>query len=312
MKNLHTRPGVAVLAMAMVGFGCGARRVPLPQLPPTGSAANDAARGEYVVRTLSVCGHCHAADPKHDPDGPLSGGMAFRNWRFGTVHAANLTPDPETGLGAWSEAEIVRALRSGQRRDGRLLVPVMPYAWFHEMSDDDALAVARYLKTQPPVKNPVKQDTNFLFALGKLVMLRPKKTRSASAPPRAATAEYGGYLAQHAALCADCHTPRGRAFAKPNTSRLFAGNARPPKGFPANPSNLTPDMATGIGSWTEEDFVRALRTGVAPGGRTLHPFMPWEQLRRMSDEDLRALFLFLRSRRPIRNEVPRRAAEPAS
>ena len=311
MAKRHTRAGVAVLAtLALAGTGCGSVHVPLPQLATT-APGNDAARGEYLVRTVAVCGHCHAADAKRDPDGALSGGMEFRNWRFGTVRAANLTPDLETGLGAWSEAEIVRALRNGERRNGRLLVPVMPYGWFHEMSDDDALAVARYLKTLPAVRNPVEQDTNFLFALGKLFFLRPKKAISASAPPRAATAEYGGYLAQHAGLCADCHTPRGRVSAKPNTSRLFAGNARPPKGFPANPSNLTPDPETGIGSWSEEDFLRALRTGVDPAGRTLHPFMPWEQFRRMSDEDLRAIYAHLRSRPAIRNEVPRRAAGPA-
>ena len=306
MAKHHARGAAAVLAaLAMAAAGCGSRRVPVPQLPATPTENNDAARGEYLVRTVAVCGHCHAADPKHDPDGPLSGGMEFRNWRFGTVRAANLTPDGETGLGAWTEAEIVRALRSGQHKDGRLLVPVMPYGWFHEMSDDDALAVARYLKAQPAVQNPVRQDTNFVFALGKLFMLRPKKTLSAAAPPRAATVDYGSYLARNAALCADCHTPRGRVLAKPNMSRLFAGNARPPKGFPANPSNLTPDMTTGIGSWSEEDFVRALRTGVAPAERTLHPFMPWKELRRMSDEDLRAIYLYLRSRRPIRNEVAR-------
>jgi mono/diheme cytochrome c family protein len=179
------------------------------------------------------------------------------------------------------------------------------------MSDEDALAVSRYLKTLPAVRNQVNQNPNFLFKLGKVFFLRPKKAVSAAAPPRAATAEYGGYLARHVGLCADCHTPRGRVFAKPDKSRLFAGNARPPKGFPANPSNLTPDPATGIGSWSEEDFLRTIRTGVDPAGQTLHSFMPWEQTRRMSDEDLRAIYLYLRSLRAIRHEVPRRTTEPA-
>jgi mono/diheme cytochrome c family protein len=312
LGGTRTRAGVAFLAMlVLLGTGCGGRRVPLPQLAETAPDKASVVRGEYLVRTVAVCGHCHAADPKRDPDGALSGGMEFRDWRLGTARAANLTSEVETGLGAWTEAEIVRALRNGQRKDGRLLAPVMPYEWLHQMSDEDALAVSRYLKTLPAVRNQVNQNTNFLFKLGKLFFLRPKKAISAAAPPRAATAEYGGYLARHVGLCADCHTPRGRVFAKPNKSRLFAGNARPPKGFPANPSNLTPDPATGIGSWSEEDFLRTLRTGVDPKGRTLHSFMPWEQNRRMSDGDLRAIYLYLRSLRAIRNEVPRRATEPA-
>ena len=93
------------------------------------------------MRDVAVCGQCHAADPR-DPDGPLSGGFAFRNWRLGTIRAANLTPDSATGLGAWTDAEIVGAIRNGETRHGHLLAPVMPYRWLSGMSDRDALAVA--------------------------------------------------------------------------------------------------------------------------------------------------------------------------
>jgi mono/diheme cytochrome c family protein len=138
-----------------------------------------------------------------------------------------------------------------------------------------------------------------------LLLLAPKPSISASAPPRAATAEYGGYLAQNVGLCADCHTPRSGLLAKPDKSRLFAGTAHPPKDFPANPSNLTPDTATGIGQWSEADFLQTLRIGVNPKGVSLHPIMPWRQIRRMSDEDLRAIYRYLRTLPPIHNEVPR-------
>jgi mono/diheme cytochrome c family protein len=296
-------------AYVMMTLGCRHAQVPLPASPA--SVASDTtvltARGEYIARNVAVCGGCHAADPKRDVDGPLSGGTEFRDWRIGTLRAANLTSDAETGLGMWSEAEIARALRNGQRKDGRLLAPVMPYEWFHEMSDDDAFAVARYLKSLPPVRHEVRQSPNFVFKLGK-IFLAPKPGISASAPPRGATAEYGGYLAQHVGLCADCHTPRSGIRSAPDKSRLFAGMARPPKDFPANPSNLTPDTATGIGQWSETDFLQTLRTGVNPKGVSLHAFMPWRQIRRMSDEDLRAIYRYLRTVPPIRNEVPRLAA----
>jgi mono/diheme cytochrome c family protein len=271
----------------------------------TSALADDAAlarRGEYLVRNAAVCGHCHSADRKN-PDGPLSGGAEFRNWRLGIARASNLTPDPETGLGAWSDEEIVRALRTGRSRNGRLIAPVMPYEWFHGMSDDDALAVARYLKSLPPVRNEVRQSPNLAFRIGRTLFLRAKPVASMTAPAPGATVEYGRYLALNVALCADCHTPRGGVRAAADKSRLFAGMAKPPKGFPAKPSNLTPDAETGIGRWSENDFVQTIRTGRAPDGRELHPFMPWHEQRRMTDDDLRAIYRYLKTVPPIRNRV---------
>jgi mono/diheme cytochrome c family protein len=262
------------------------------------------ARGEYIVRNVAVCGHCHAADPQKNPDGPLSGGLAFRNWRIGTVRASNLTPDNETGLGLWSEAEIVRAIRNGEDREGHLIAPVMPYEWFHEMSDRDALAVARYLKAQPPVRNEVDNDHSFLYALAKTFVLRVKSGAHGPAPARGPTPQYGQYLANHVALCADCHTPRGGLQAKPQKDKLFAGDATPPDGFPANPANLTPDEETGIGKWSEADFLRTIHTGKDPEGHELNRFMPYEQFRRMADDDLRAIYRYLRAVPAIKNDVP--------
>ena len=304
---------LTVLACCVLGVACHRTNVPLPTLSAAAGldTAGLVARGEYIVRNVAVCGGCHAADPERDVDGPLSGGLEFKDWRIGTARAANLTSDPATGLGAWSEAEIVRAIRNGEAKDGRLLAPVMPYDWFSQMSDGDALAVARYLKSLPPVRHEVKQRHNIWFGLGKLFFLGPKGPQQVSAPARAPTAAYGAYLSQHVGLCAECHTPRTGIRSMPDRRRLFAGTARPPKDFPANPANLTPDAATGIGRWSEADFLRTLRTGVDPKGDTLHPFMPWRQVRRMSDDDLRAIYRFLRTVPPVHNEVPRRARKGA-
>jgi mono/diheme cytochrome c family protein len=305
MKN-HRHAITFVLVFSGLALSCRHTQVPLPQVPRSMSTDITAsvARGETIVRNIAVCGGCHAAEEKN-PDGVLSGGKEFHNWRIGTSRASNLTSDPETGLGAWSEAEIVRAIHNGQSKNGRLLTPVMPYEWFYEMSDDDAFAVARYLKTLPPVRNEVKQSPNFIFKLGKLFLLGPKPALSAPAPPRGATAEYGGYLAQHVGLCAECHTPRAGLLQNPDRSRLFAGVANPPKDFPAKPSNLTPDRSTGIGAWSEDDFVQTMRTGKNPTGRSLHPFMPWPELKRMSDDDLRAMVRYFKTVPAVHNEIKR-------
>ncbi|HET7373174.1 MAG TPA: hypothetical protein VFJ20_07295 [Gemmatimonadaceae bacterium] len=292
----------------MLGVACHRGNVQLPTLAASGAldTAQLAARGEYIVRNVAACGTCHA--PDHNPDGALSGGMEFKDWRLGTVRSANITPDSATGIGTWTDAEIVRAIRTGERKDGRLLAPLMPYEWFHEMSDQDAFAVARYLETQPPVRHAVRQSPDLAFKLARSLFLGPKRGTPASAPPRAPTAEYGAYLSQHIGLCAECHTPRSGLENASDRNKLFAGQAHPPKDFPANPANLTPDSATGLGRWSEPEFLATIRTGTNPAGYDLNSFMPWRQVRRMTDGDLRAIYRYLRTLKPVRNEIGRGAA----
>ena len=294
-------------AFALVLAGACHRSVPLPALRPV-TAEDDAelvARGEYIVRDAASCGGCHGE--RGAPDGPLAGGSEFKDWRIGTARAANLTPDEATGLGTRTDAEIVRALRTGEAKDGRLLAPVMPYDWLDGMSDEDALAVARYLKSQAPVTHAVAESPNTVFKLAKALFLGPKQAAPQAAPRRGPTAAYGEYLSQHVALCAECHTPRHGLESTPDRGRLFAGDAHPAKDFPANPSNLTPDSTAGIGRWSEAEFIQTIRTGVNPRGDSLNAFMPWHQNRRMTNDDLRAIYMYLRTIPPIDNVVPRRA-----
>jgi len=290
-----------LIAASVLAPACGSGRTEAPE-PIAIDTTGLVARGEYIVRNVAVCGHCHAAQAAQDADGPLSGGMAFRNWRLGAIRASNLTPDSATGLARWGEGDIITATRRGLRRDGQVLAPVMPYHWYNGMSDRDAAAVARYLKSQAPVRNEVDSDPNVVFLLGRFLFIQPERDRRIADIPRSMTEQYGEYLAVHVATCVDCHTPRGGIMAMPRTNRLFAGSED--KDFPANPSNITPDSASGIGTWSEADFIRTIRTGVNPSGRKLHPFMPWQQYRRMTDADLRTIYAYLRSVRPIRNEVP--------
>ena len=301
----HATSKVAIVTFAAGLLGC---RQPVVPASAAGTLAIDTAnlvaRGEYIVRNAAACGGCHSANERN-PDGPLSGGTEFKDWRLGTIRASNLTSDSVTGLGTWSEADIVRALRSGQRKDGRVLAPVMPYLWLNRMSDVDAFAVARYLKSLPPVRNEVRQSPNLVFKVARL-FLRPEVPVAVRAPARGPTAAYGNYLADHVALCAHCHTPRSGIRDQYDDKLAYAGDATPPKGFPVNPSNITPDSATGIGRWTEEDFVRTIRTGVNPSGDSLNPIMPWRTIRRMTDDDLRAMYMYLRTVPAVHNEVKSR------
>ena len=106
-----------LIATSFIALGCRHGNVPVPAFSPATTSNATSARGESIVRNAAVCGQCHAADPQRDVDGPLSGGMEFSDWRIGTARAANLTSDVETGLGSWSDAEIVR--KSGSAWAGR-------------------------------------------------------------------------------------------------------------------------------------------------------------------------------------------------
>lgn len=204
----------------------------------------------------------------------------------GVVAGPNLTRGRGGVGGDLTDTDWVRAIRHGVRRDGTSMV-VMPSEVYAHLSDADVGAIIAYLKRLPPVDREVPR-TRFgpigraLLSAGRLNILVAPKTPTGAAHADAmpaATAEYGKYLAD----VSGCHGCHGYG--------LSGGRVAGPASLPLA-SNLT---VAGIGSWTEPDFERALREGVRPDGSALNEFMPWQVYRRMSDEDLQALWLYLRS-----------------
>jgi mono/diheme cytochrome c family protein len=274
---------------------------------PAVQASHDAAviaRGEYIVRGLSPCAECHT--PQEDIPRVASGQpVALRGghlWALpiGRLYSPNLTPDPETGIGGVSDAALARVLRYGVRPDGRVALPFME---FHDASDEDLEAIVSYLRAQPPVRHPVPDHQPNL--LGKAVLafkmtpVGPTSTPRRTSPPVAPTVERGKYLAAGLAGCVGCHTARsdrdgsflGPAFAGGSTMHAVDGSDRT---FVT--PNLTPDERTGhISRWTEEAFVTRFRLGsLAPGSP-----MPWVTYRNMKEEDVRAVYRYLRSLAPV-------------
>lgn len=272
------------------------------------------ARGKHLYERSLLCWECHGSRGGLSPDEPQAGGREFDLTRigpgFGYVYGSNVTPDAETGIGAWSDAELVRALREGIRRDGQLIFPVMAYQFYHGLSDEDALALVAYLRSLAPVRHevPAKRPSFAAKALQAISFIKPESAITArlAAPPAAPTAEYGKYLAWHASGCAECHTPRDPKTARVDMSRPLAGGLFPfpEEGFETTGSNLTPDNGTGIGRWTEEQFMTAMQTGVRPDGRVMLPFMPWPSYSQWSRDDLHAVWLYLRSLTPVAHRVP--------
>jgi mono/diheme cytochrome c family protein len=274
------------------------------------------ARGEYLYKYSLNCWGCHGSDGSSSPDEPQAGGLEFDVTSigppggFGYLYASNITPDPETGIGAWTDGELVRSLREGLDPEGYLLFPIMEAEWWNGLSDEDALALVAFMRSLPPVHNEVP-DSQLSFAAKALIALGvlkpvPPPTAPVTAPPRGATAEYGEYLVYHASMCVACHSPRNPSSGQFDLTRPFAGGlfAFPEEGFSTTGSNLTPDVSTGIGDWTEEQFLASMRIGIRPDGTVMLPFMPWPSYNRWSEDDLRAVWLFLRTLEPFVHEIP--------
>ena len=236
----------------------------LAALASTASAqvpsATDIARGKYVFGATGGCG-CHTV-PKQLAN---AGGRRY-DGPFGTVYSTNITPDRETGIGSWTDEQIITAIRLGRRPNGERLIPVHPYTTFNGMIADDLQALVAFLRTVPAVKQanqPKKISVPMfesVFLPAWLAAFAPKETPPTSAPT-SGTAR-GEYLVRAVGHCGECHTPRTMTMATDN-SRFLAGNPKGPED--SEVPNITPDKTTGL-TWTEEEIADYLATGNKPDG----------------------------------------------
>jgi mono/diheme cytochrome c family protein len=265
-------------------------------------------RGRYLAYGPAHCAMCHTTQdqwPRLEAGEtvPMTGGSPTR-LPFGTIHTPNLTPDAETGIGRWTDGQLARMLRYGVRPDGRAAVPFMET---QDLSDEDIVALLSFLRSQQPVHNAVPPHE--LNALGRMVMaylIRPKGPSApppAESPPEEATVARGRYVANTVAGCVGCHTDRSMLDGSFTGPRFAGGLKMPMDDDPTRmfvTPNLTPDSATGhIYQWTEERFSARFRAGRVHAGS----HMPWAPYARMSDTDLRAIYRYLRSLDPVRNET---------
>lgn len=263
-----------------------------------GSAAAQAPgsieRGRYLMETVAACGNCHfQRGPQGQPlpDRGLSGGMMFDEPPF-RAYASNITPDAETGIGRWTEAQLARAIREGIRPDGSVIGPPMPVGFYRHLSDDDLRAIVVYLRAQPAVRNPVPRSS---YNIPLPPNYGPPVTR-VEAPPRTDKVAYGKYVAD-VAHCMECHTPRTTQGALV-VERLGAGGQqfKGPWGVSVA-RNLTPHES-GLKGWTDAEIAQAIRTGVDRHGQPYRPPMAFAFYKGISEEDMGALVAYLRSLKP--------------
>jgi mono/diheme cytochrome c family protein len=269
---------------------------------PSAWAETALERGAYLVEGIANCGNCHAPQEPSggEPLTPLSGGPAITTPAF-TAYPPNITPDKSTGIGGWSEDQLVTAIRDGRTPDGRMLRPPMPVPFYRTMSDDDAHAIALYLLSRPPVANTVKASQ---YKMPPPPGYGPPVGHVDTPAPGDKVA-YGAYLGSMG-HCMLCHTPVGPDGQRDYAYRLGAGGLIMEGIFGRIVTpNITPDHATGIGSWTDADITRVLTVGERPDGRRLASPMPVAYLARLLPADRAALIAWLRSLPPVANKVER-------
>jgi mono/diheme cytochrome c family protein len=259
-------------------------------------------RGEYLARGVAGCLYCHSDfDEKSDNPVLLSkegAGRLFAEEGNFLLVIPNITPDKDTGIGLWSDDAIARAVREGIGADGRVLFPIMPYEAFRHLSDEDLAAVIVYIRSLEPARSTLPK-TKLPFMLSRLIYSLPQPVTSPVPQPDMSTpAKRGEYLAR-IGFCAVCHTPESSPpIVKPIRGMEMAGGTT--FGDVAS-ANLTPD-ASGISYYDEAFFIEVIRTGHAKA-RAIKPPMPWRLYRNMTDEDLKAVFAYLRTLKPVHHRV---------
>jgi len=290
---------IAILALSVPASGQApaAKAAPAKGAPAAQTAA---ARGEYLMKAGGCLG-CHTAEKKDAV--PFAGGRGLTT-PFGTFYGPNITPHPSAGIGGWTEAQFVRAMRHGERPDGSNYFPAFPYPSFTKINDADLKDLWAYLRTLPPSAQASQaHDLKFPFGfrfpvtIWKWLFFTPGVF--ADAPQATAAVNRGAYLVQALGHCGECHTPRN-FMGGPNKDRFLAGGKGPES---KRVANLTP---TGLKKWNDKDLQEFLLTGLSPDGDVTAESMGevvTNTTSKLTPPDLAALIAYLRSLASLPNEA---------
>lgn len=272
-------------------------------------------RGKYLANSVSVCLDCHSARDWSKFSGPMvagtmgQGGELFsEEFGFpGRYISKNITP---YGLGKWTDGEVLRAISSGVSKDGSPLFPVMPHPRYGEMAQEDIYSIIAYLRTLAPIEKDVELSYSN-FPMNFIIHTIPKPANFQPIPPQNDQISYGKYLF-NAASCNECHTKTEKG--APIAGMESAGGFEfpMPTGGVVRSINITPDNETGLGRWTEEQFVKRFKayadsSYVSPTVKKgeFNSVMPWTMYATMKEEDLSAIYAYLRTIKPVKNQVIR-------
>jgi mono/diheme cytochrome c family protein len=294
------------ISVTFIGVGLSALLLTWTQAYAQTEIKDLVAKGQYIFAVAGGCA-CHS-EPKKE----FNAGARPFPIPTGTVYSTNITQDKETGLGDWTDQQISDAIVKGVRRDGSRILPVMPYEKYSGMAQEDLKALIAFLKTLKPAKKAtpeLKTWVPFVRAMGTPLFLAffGRFSNSPAQAPKSVV-ERGRYLADHVALCGDCHTPRNfLGVPKPSLYMAGAGEKIGPLGEAV--PNITPDKETGIGEWKREEIAELLISGVKPDSDNVQGLM-WEVIqgtphgyKDMTKDDALAIADYLKSIPAIKNKI---------
>jgi mono/diheme cytochrome c family protein len=274
------------LSMALLG-------VTLVSTASAQSAQSDLVkRGDYLVNGILTCGNCHS--PKGPPAAvagkDFSGGLSWDEPPF-KVTAPNITPDKDTGIGTWTNADIKKVMRTGIRPNGVHVAMIMPTGFYHIMTDRDLDAVVAYLLTLKPVSNKVADP---VYNMPQVEHVIPGGEKPFTDDMMSDKLKKGFYLVT-IAHCMECHTPMEKGVRQWGT-RLGTGGFefRGPWGVSVS-SNITSSKTKGIGAWTDDEIKRAIIAGISKDGSKLKPPMGFQYYATLTPDDLDAIVVYLRT-----------------
>ena len=278
------------------------------------------ARGEYLANNVMVCMDCHSTRNWNEFSAPPvpgtlgKGGDVFdKTMGFpGTYYAANITP---AAIGSWTDGEIFRAITTGVSKNGKPIFPVMPHKNYGQLDPEDINAVIAYVRSIPAIENKVPESESS-FPMNFIINTIPEKAKPTKRPDPNDAIAYGKYLVT-AASCGECHTPFEKG-SFDEKFRLAGGRTFELPAGTLTTSNLTPDNETGIGTWTKELFVnkfKAYRDSAMAHQKAdfmteYNTIMPWIMYAGMTDQDLNAIYDYLRTVKPIKNKIEKWTPRP--
>jgi len=281
MHRCKLTAGFASVAILVAGVSLARAETPLE-------------RGAYLMHSIVACGNCHTPKGPHGdlPDKELAGGVGFPEDVF-TAISSNITPDAETGIGKWTDAQIIAAIREGKRPDGTIIGPPMPIALYRGMADDDVKAIVAYLRSVKPIANKVAKSQ---YKIPLPPSYGPAVARVAPVA-RTDKVAYGKYLAGSLGHCVECHSTPGANGAPDFVNQTGGGGMQfnGPWGVSHAP-NITP---AALGKYSDDDIKNAITKGVRPDGSHLMPPMAYGYYRNIAPADLDAIVAYLRTLKPL-------------
>ncbi|HEY5463680.1 MAG TPA: cytochrome C [Hanamia sp.] len=267
--------------------------------------------GEYLANHVSLCMDCHSTRDWSKFSGPMIKGTNGKGGEFfdekmgfpGKFYAKNITP---ANIKDWTDGEIFRTITTGVDKFGNALFPVMPYHYYGKMDKEDIYDIIAYIRSLPPIENKTP-DRSIDFPMNFIVNTIPVKASFVQKPPKSDTIKYGAYLV-NAAACMECHTPVKKGQIIPEFAFSGGRDFEMPNGV-VNSANITPDKTTGIGGWTAEQFVARFKAYTDPSNspelssRDVNTIMPWTMLAGMHTSDLRSIYAYLQTLKPVKKEI---------